>query len=91
MKAVTLTVTASLENDKIKFIIQDNGIGRVQSAEYNRLNKPYHKSVGLKITEDRINLYKYGNETDGSVKITDLHDEYNNPSGTKVEITIKAI
>ena len=88
---LTLTVTASLENDKIKFIIQDNGIGRVQSAEYNRLNKPYHKSVGLKITEDRINLYKYGNETDGSIKITDLHDEYNNPSGTKVEITIKAI
>jgi tetratricopeptide (TPR) repeat protein len=88
---LTLTVTASLENDKIKFIIQDNGIGRVQSAEYNRLNKPYHKSVGLKITEDRINLYKYGNETDGSIKITDLHDEYNHPSGTKVEITIKAI
>lgn len=86
-----LTVTASLENDRIKFIIQDNGIGRIQSSEYNRLNKPYHKSIGLKITEDRINLYKCGYETDGSIKITDLYDEYNNPTGTKVEITIKAI
>ncbi len=88
---LNLTVTASLKHDKIKFIIQDNGIGRIQSTEYNRLNKPYHKSVGLKITEDRINLYKRGNETDGSIKITDLYDEFNNPAGTKVEITIKAI
>lgn len=88
---LNLTVTASLQYDKIKFIIQDNGIGRIQAKEYNRLNKPYHKSVGLKITEDRINLYKRGDETDGSIKITDLYDEFNNPAGTKVEITIKAI
>jgi tetratricopeptide (TPR) repeat protein len=86
-----LTVTASLEYERIKFIIQDNGIGRIQSAEYNRLNKPYHKSIGLKITEDRINLYERGNETNGSIKITDLYDEYNQPNGTRVEITIKAI
>jgi tetratricopeptide (TPR) repeat protein len=88
---LNLTVTTSLEKERIKFIIQDNGIGRIQSAEYNRLNKPYHKSIGLKITEDRINLYKCGNYTDGSVKITDLYDEMNKPVGTKVEITIKAI
>jgi len=86
-----LTVTASLANDRIKFIVQDNGIGRVQSSEFNRLNKPYHKSIGLKITEDRIQLYKRGGETDGSVSITDLYDEFHNPTGTKVEITIKAI
>ncbi len=88
---LNLTVTASLEEDSIKFIIQDNGIGRIQSAEYNRLNKPYHKSVGLKITEDRINLYKCGDYTGGSVKITDLYNGINSPAGTKVEITIKAI
>ena len=86
-----LTVTASLENDSIKYIIQDNGIGRIQSAEYNRLNKPYHKSIGLKITEDRINLYKCRQEMNGSIKITYLYDECNNPNGTKIEITIKAI
>jgi sensor histidine kinase YesM len=87
---LNLTVTASLENDRIKFIIQDNGIGRIQSAEYNRLNKSYHKSFGLKITEERINLYKGGHKTDSSIKITDLYDEFKNPAGTKVEITIKA-
>lgn len=86
-----LTVTASLDNDRIKFIIQDNGIGRIKSAEYNRLNKPYHKSIGLKITEDRINLYKCQQEKNSSIQITDLYDEYNNPDGTKVEINIKAI
>jgi tetratricopeptide (TPR) repeat protein len=86
-----LTVTASLDNERIKFIIQDNGIGRVKSAELNRLNKPNHKSVGLKITEERINLYKCRNDKNSSIQITDLYDEYSHAEGTKVEITIKAI
>jgi tetratricopeptide (TPR) repeat protein len=86
-----LTVTVSLENERIKYIIQDNGIGRVKSSEYNRLNKPFHKSIGLKISEDRISLFNGQQESNGSILITDLFDEYNNPDGTKVEITIKAI
>ena len=86
-----LTVTASLENDRIKYIIQDNGIGRAKSSEYNRLNKPFHKSIGLKISEDRICLFNGQHGSNGSILITDLIDEYNNPDGTKVEITIKAI
>ncbi|MEO8415466.1 MAG: histidine kinase [Ginsengibacter sp.] len=86
-----LTVTASLDSDRIKFIIQDNGVGRIKSGEYNRLNKPYHKSVGLKITEERINLYKCQDEKNSSIQITDLYDEHNHPNGTKVEIMIKAI
>ena len=86
-----LTVTASLENDRIKYIIQDNGIGRAKSSEYNRLNKPFHKSIGLKMSEDRICLFNGQHGSNGSILITDLIDEYNNPDGTKVEITIKAI
>lgn len=87
---LNLTVTASLENDKIKYRIQDNGIGRNKAGEYNAHNKPHHKSVGLKITEQRINIFN-GKDTDDSVSITDLYDNNKNPDGTKVEITIKAI
>ncbi len=54
---LNLTVMATLENEKIKYVVQDNGIGRAQAAAYNQQNKPYHKSVGLKITEDRINIF----------------------------------
>ena len=82
-----LVVTASLENDYIKYIITDNGIGRKKAAFYNDQNKPLHESVGLKITEDRINIFNKNNNT---VKITDLFEKEKN-CGTKVEITIKAM
>jgi ligand-binding sensor domain-containing protein len=86
-----LTVTAMLQNDTIKYVVQDNGVGRKQAATYNAQNKPQHKSVGLKITEDRINIFNNKILDDGAVKITDLYTNDNNACGTKVEITIKAI
>lgn len=88
---LNLTVTATLENDKIKYVVQDNGVGREKSGEYNRQNKPYHQSVGLKITEDRINLFNHEKDKHDAVRITDLYDEHRIPDGTKVEITINAV
>ena len=85
-----LIVSASLEGDYIKYVITDNGIGRSQSAEYNKLNKLRHKSVGLKITEDRIHLYNHEHNASGYVKISDLFDINNKPAGTRVEVKIKA-
>jgi hypothetical protein len=79
-----------LENDYIKYVIEDNGIGRNQSAGYNKLNKLHHKSVGLKITEDRIHLFNKDENEDGYIKITDLYNSDNKPDGTRVEVKIKA-
>ena len=85
-----LTVSATLENDFIKYVIEDNGIGRVQSQGYNKLNKLHHKSVGLKITEDRILLFNGEENLNGFIKITDLYTAENAPGGTRVEVKIKA-
>lgn len=82
-----LTVTATLENDAIKYNITDNGIGRKQASVYNNQNKPQHESVGLKITEDRINIF---NNNVGNIKITNLF-ENKDDCGTNVEITINAV
>ncbi|HVZ96377.1 MAG TPA: histidine kinase [Chitinophagaceae bacterium] len=86
-----LTVTASLHDNMIKYVIQDNGIGRERAGIYNMQNRPYHKSVGLKITEDRINRYNRAAQATESIAITDLYDEDRNPEGTRVEILLKAI
>ena len=85
-----LIVSASLEGDYIKYVIKDNGIGRKQAADYNILNKLRHKSIGLSITEDRINLYNQERNASGYVRITDLFDDANHPAGTRVEVKIKA-
>jgi len=84
-----LAVTATLEDDKIKYVIQDNGVGREKSKEYNLKNKPYHRSMGLAITEDRIQLFN--NEKEGAVMITDLYHADRSAGGTKVEITLKVV
>ena len=90
-KDLTLTVTATLENDHIKYVIEDNGIGRNKSADYNKMNKLHHKSVGLKITEDRIRLFNHKEDTNGDIKIVDLYTSDNKPAGTRVEVKIKAL
>ncbi len=84
-----LTVHAALDGDHIKYVIQDNGVGRIQAAAYNRHNKPGHKSVGLQITEDRILRFNRPQKANGAILFTDLYDENHQPAGTKVEIRIK--
>jgi LytS/YehU family sensor histidine kinase len=88
---LTLSVTASVEKEYIHYSIQDNGIGRRQSSLYNHQNKPNHKSVGLVITKERIQIFNRKHNADGLVTITDLFDEHDQPKGTKVDIMIKAI
>jgi len=86
-----LTVTATLENNFIKYTIEDNGIGRKQSDDYNTLNKLHHKSVGLKITEDRVLLFNHVENCEDYIKITDLYCKDNRPAGTRVEVKIKVV
>jgi tetratricopeptide (TPR) repeat protein len=90
-KDLSLIVTASLQGDTIKYTIQDNGIGREKAKVYNMHNKPYHKSVGLKITEERINIYNDAPEKKDAINIIDLYDANKKPDGTKVEIVLKAM
>ena len=50
-----------------------------------------HQSLGLKITADRVKMFSDQQKSAGSVTITDLFDENNEPSGTRLEVIIKAI
>lgn len=87
-----LYLSADLKDDYITYIIEDNGIGRERSAKYKIQNKPYHKSVGIELTRERINIFNQQQRAEGGgVVITDLYDENNNTEGTRVQIKIKAI
>lgn len=86
-----LTITAALNNDHIIYTIEDNGIGRVQSAAYNQQNKPHHKSVGLSITTDRIHIFNGTEMETNDVVINDLHNNENKPEGTRINVKIKLL
>jgi len=80
-----------LKNNMIHYIIEDNGIGRDQSRVYNQLNKPFHKSVGMKLTQDRINIFNRETGSSENVKIIDLFDDEDKPIGTRIEYAIKCV
>ena len=90
-KDLQLTVTATLEKDYIRYVIEDNGIGRKLAEDYNKMNKLHHKSFGLKITEDRLKLFNREENLNGDIKIIDLYNKDQQPDGTRVEVKIKVL
>jgi sensor histidine kinase YesM len=70
------------ENDNLKCIVEDNGIGRVKSLQTNKpvLEK---KSMGISLSAQRLKSL----QPSSSIEILDLKDEANKPSGTRVLIT----
>jgi ligand-binding sensor domain-containing protein len=86
---LVLSVKAEAVEEGIRYSIEDNGIGRMLSKTYHELNHRHTSSVGMKITEDRINRFNHQAESNGSIRITDLYDDYQHAVGTKVEIILK--
>jgi anti-sigma regulatory factor (Ser/Thr protein kinase) len=84
-------VTASLHGEYICYRITDNGVGRVRAREVRLINNPNHRSVGLAITENRINIFSHQQNSAGRVSITDLSNEDGTAAGTRVEVMIKAV
>jgi two-component system sensor histidine kinase YesM len=85
-----LDICGYLDEDKIKFIIQDNGRGIEESILNNLLKSDSnekiskeHSGYAIKNVKDRLNLYYDGNY---SLNITS-----NIGKGTKVEIIIPAV
>ena len=86
-----ICLKVKLIHNMIHYIIEDNGIGRDQSRIYNQLNKPFHKSVGMKLTQDRINIFNQQGGSSESVKIIDLFDGDHQPMGTRIEFALKVL
>ena len=80
-----LTIAISTENDLLKIIIEDNGVGRVKSNEFKTTT--IHHSVGMQLTEERLEMIKnIWNTNEVKVVIQDLYDDKQEASGTKVAL-----
>lgn len=81
----TLQINIDKDNDHIIFVIEDNGIGREEAMKLREKNFPTHKSMGLKVTEERLKLINQQNVA--AFEIEDLEHE-GKPAGTRVTIKI---
>jgi ligand-binding sensor domain-containing protein len=83
------------ENGWLKCIIEDNGIGREKAKKIWKYKTKKHNSSGLKITEERLNMWvnqqRTVEEKIDCFKIIDLKDENGNAAGTRVEMILGKI
>jgi two-component sensor histidine kinase len=71
----------------IKISIIDNGIGRKKSADINNQKMLKKKSIGIKLTEERLVHFSKGFQNNYSLDFIDLYDN-EMPTGTKVILKI---
>jgi tetratricopeptide (TPR) repeat protein len=78
------------ENDKtLHCIIEDDGVGREKAAEMKSKSAGKEKSLGLKITTERIALLNKENNFNTFYKIDDILNDEHEVAGTRVQLKIK--
>jgi hypothetical protein len=83
-----LDIELSIENNILNCIITDNGVGREKAEEMNSKTAEKEKSMGLKITTERLALLNREKGLHTFYNIEDLKDENGNGMGTKVTLKI---
>lgn len=69
--------------------ITDNGVGRNKDKMGPTVD--LHKSLGTRITQDRIDLFNKACQSSISFEIVDLYNDLHEPMGTKVILSLKGI
>jgi tetratricopeptide (TPR) repeat protein len=82
-----IEISVREEDNRLYCSIQDNGIGREKAKEFSEQSILKNKSLGVKITEDRLRLLTKDG-WDKLINIVDLKDSWNVALGTRVEIFI---
>jgi sensor histidine kinase YesM len=84
-----IDITFEKEADTfLKITIADNGIGRAKSNEIKKQKIHKKDSIGIKLTEERLNNFCKDFENDYSLNFIDLFDSNNNSTGTKLILSI---
>ncbi len=86
-KGKLLVIFEDYNQDFVKCIVQDNGIGRAAAAKFKSDKK--HESLGIKITEQRLAYLTMKQKSNHPlIKVIDLEDEDSIAMGTAVEILL---
>lgn len=85
----SVQVVVSRTGDHLRFIIEDNGVGRPASGANDQTREVNgRKSMGMQITSDRMEIIRKLYGVESSVHIEDLRHDDGSPRGTRVEFII---
>jgi ligand-binding sensor domain-containing protein/putative methionine-R-sulfoxide reductase with GAF domain len=85
-----LLIEFRMEDGFLKCVIEDDGVGRKRAQELKNKLQSSHKSVGLKVTEERLEVISKMNMMKASIKTIDLMKD-GNAAGTRVEILFPVV
>jgi len=71
--------------DRLIVAVEDNGVGRVAAGLTQSTG---HPSIGMALTEDRINILNKLYERPFTISIVDLKDDRDRPAGTRIVIDL---
>ncbi len=77
-----LRLEISAEKDQLLCVIDDNGAGR----QAKNGNAQSHKSLGMEITNERVQIHNQLNDLGLDIKIIDKTNENGEAEGTRVEV-----
>lgn len=77
-----------ITDNMLQCVIQDDGVGREKAKEYKSKSATTKKSLGMKLTEDRISILNKHASHNASITIIDLAAQDGEPAGTKVILKI---
>ena len=83
-----LDILLRIDGDILTCTITDNGVGRIVAAAASSKSAQKRKSMGIDITQQRLNLINGSADNGHGVKIEDLYDDHGQPAGTRVTIRI---
>ncbi len=87
-----LHIYIKVVNQFIKISVTDDGIGREKARAIHSLQPAArHKSLGMKITKDRVRILNTLHQSSLNVNIIDLYNDKNEPIGTRVDLFIPYI
>ena len=80
-------ITIKEKDGTLYCIIEDNGVGRERARQLANKSVLKSKSMGMKITEERLRLLTH-EQANNLIHIVDLKDPLNQALGTRVEISV---
>lgn len=83
-----IKVEFRLHADDLECVVEDNGVGRTASRAINQQRSGVHKSMGMRVSADRLRLYGELEQGASRVVVEDLRDADGKASGTRVTIAI---
>jgi hypothetical protein len=85
----SLLIRLRVQDDVLTCIVRDDGIGRKRAGMMRSKSVEKHKSMGMQITAERMDLLAGPGEPTPFLQIEDLYDAMGAPAGTQVTLTMK--